>query len=297
MCGIAGFIAHARHSEREEVIARRMADAISHRGPDDQGIWVDGEAGVALAHRRLSIIDLSPAGHQPMLSDTGRWVIVFNGEIYNHAALRSELEQAGRAPSWRGHCDTEVLLAAISAWGVERTLKQCVGMFAFALWDRKERTLVLARDRLGEKPLYYGWADRTFLFGSELCALQQHPDWGGEIDREALCLYLRHSYVPAPRSIYAGISKLPPGSYLLLKSDKQSIHIETYWDAREVAVHGAEHPFQGSPAEAVEHCETLLRQSLSGQMMADVPLGAFLSGGIDSSTVVSLMQALSARPV
>ena len=179
MCGIAGFIAHARHSEREEVIARRMADAISHRGPDDQGIWVDGEAGVALAHRRLSIVDLSPAGHQPMLSDTGRWVIVFNGEIYNHAALRSELEQAGRAPSWHGHCDTEVLLAAISAWGVERTLKQCVGMFAFALWDRKERTLVLARDRLGEKPLYYGWADRTFLFGSELRALQQHPDWGG----------------------------------------------------------------------------------------------------------------------
>ena len=297
MCGIAGFIAHARHSEREEVIARRMADAISHRGPDDQGIWVDGEAGVALAHRRLSIVDLSPAGHQPMFSDTGRWVIVFNGEIYNHAALRSELEQAGRAPSWHGHCDTEVLLAAISAWGVERTLKQCVGMFAFALWDRKERTLVLARDRLGEKPLYYGWADRTFLFGSELCALQQHPDWGGEIDRDALYLYLRHSYVPAPRSIYAGISKLPPGSYLLLKSDKQSIHIETYWDAREVAVHGAEHPFQGSPAEAVEHCETLLRQSLSGQMMADVPLGAFLSGGIDSSTVVSLMQALSARPV
>lgn len=297
MCGIAGFIAHARLPERVEVIARRMADAISHRGPDDHGVWIDGAAGVALAHRRLAIIDLTPAGHQPMLSDAGRWVIVFNGEIYNNAALRTELEQAGRAPSWRGHCDTEVLLAAISAWGVERTLKQCVGMFAFALWDRRERTLVLARDRLGEKPLYYGWADRTFLFGSELLALQQHPDWEGEIDRDALCLYLRHSYVPAPRSIYAGISKLAPGSYLLLKSDEKSIRIETYWDARQVAVHGAEQPFQGSPTEAVEHCEALLRQSLSGQTIADVPLGAFLSGGIDSSTVVSLMQALNARPV
>jgi asparagine synthase (glutamine-hydrolysing) len=186
-----------------------MADAISHRGPDDHGTWVDKQARLALAHRRLSIIDLTPAGHQPMLSESGRWVITFNGEIYNHADLRAELGRVCVAPRWRGHSDTEVLLAAISAWGLRRALEKSVGMFAFGLWDRQERTLTLVRDRLGEKPLYFGWAGRTFLFGSELSALKAHPDWEGEIDRGALCLLLRLNYVPAPHAIYKGIRKLP----------------------------------------------------------------------------------------
>lgn len=296
MCGIAGFVGHARHVP-EEMIARRMADAISHRGPDDCGVWVDQSTAVALAHRRLSVMDLSAGGHQPMISESGRWVIVFNGEIYNHAALRTELKNAGHAAFWRGHCDTEVLLESISAWGVERALKKCVGMFAFALWDRSERTLVLGRDRLGEKPLYFGWANRTFLFGSELAALKQHPDWEGKIDRDALCLYLRHNYVPSPHSIYTGISKLPPGSFLQLSIHERNEHLYTYWNAAEVAVRGAREPFRGSPTDAVDNCESLMRQSLSGQMIADVSLGAFLSGGIDSSTVVSMMQASSEHPV
>lgn len=297
MCGIAGFIGNGRYDGREERIASRMADAISRRGPDDQGVWVDKDAGMALAHRRLAIVDLTPAGHQPMLSQCGRWVLTFNGEIYNHATLRAELERCGAAPRWRGHCDTEVLLAAISAWGVRRALERSVGMFAFGLWDRNERTLVLARDRLGEKPLYYGWAGRTFLFGSELSALKQHPDWDGEIDRDALSLLLRLNYVPAPHAIYKGIAKLPAGACLVLKAGNRNGRIESYWDAGEAAAEGARKPFAGSPEEAVERTEALVRQSLKGQMMADVPLGAFLSGGIDSSTVVALMQASSARAV
>ena len=297
MCGIAGFIASDAGAGAKERIARQMADAISRRGPDDQGVWVDEEAGVALAHRRLSIIDLTPAGHQPMLSDSGRWVITFNGEIYNHAELRAELERTGAAPQWRGHCDTEVLLAAIQAWGLPHTLERAVGMFAFALWDRRERTLVLARDRLGEKPLYYGTARGTFLFASELAALKVHPHWEGEIDRGALCLLLRLAYVPAPHAIYKGIRKLPPGTYLVLKAGDRTGRIETYWDAGAVAEEGARNPFAGTPEEAVERTDALIRRSLAGQMMADVPVGAFLSGGIDSSTVVALMQAMSSRPV
>ncbi len=297
MCGIAGFIGRARNGEAEDQIAGRMVNAISHRGPDDHGVWVDGEAGIALAHRRLSIIDLSPAGHQPMLSHSGRWVIVFNGEIYNHIAIRMELEKTGRAPSWRGHCDTEVLLAAITEWGVRRAIERCVGMFAFALWDRSQRTLVLGRDRMGEKPLYFGWAGRTFLFGSELSALKQHPDWEGQIDRNALCLLLRHNYVPAPHAIYKGISKLRPGTCYTLRAGAQAGSFETYWDPAEVAAHGTQESFQGSPAAAVEHTEKLIRRSLSDQMIADVPLGAFLSGGIDSSAVVALMQTMSSSPV
>lgn len=297
MCGIAGFIAGGAAGRDPEPIARRMADAIARRGPDDHGIWSDREAGVALAHRRLSIVDLSPAGHQPMLSDTGRFALTFNGEIYNHSELRAALEREGAAPNWRGHSDTEVLLAAVSAWGIWRTLERSVGMFAFGLWDRRERTLVLARDRLGEKPLYYGKAGRTFLFGSELAALRAHPDWDGEIDREALCLLLRLNYIPAPFSIYKGIHKLPPGTFMTLKAGALRGDIETYWDAGEVAERGLRQPFDGTPGEAVEHVDALIRQSLQGQMMADVPVGAFLSGGIDSSTVVALMQAMNTRPV
>jgi asparagine synthase (glutamine-hydrolysing) len=297
MCGIAGFIGGSGHAEEAELIACDMADAISRRGPDDRGVWIDKDAGIALAHRRLSIIDLTPAGHQPMFSASGRLAITFNGEIYNHAELRAELERAGSAPRWRGRCDTEVLLAAISAWGVRRTLERSVGMFAFALWDRSEQTLILARDRLGEKPLYYGSAGRTFLFGSELSALKAHPDWEGEIDRGALCLLLRLNYVPAPYAIYKGIRKLPAGTYLVLRRGDLGGRIETYWHASEVAAQGAREPFAGGPEEAVERTDALIRQALAGQMMADVPLGAFLSGGIDSSAVVALMQALSPRAV
>ncbi len=297
MCGIAGFIGGGRHAGRADLIARHMADAIARRGPDDHGVWLDTDAGVALAHRRLSIVDLTPAGHQPMLDRSGRFVLTFNGEIYNHAELRAELERSGAAPRWRGHCDTEVLLEAIAAWGVRGALQRAVGMFALALWDRRERTLVLARDRLGEKPLYYGWLGPTLVFGSELSALAAHPDWQGEIDRDALGLLVRLNYVPAPHAIYKGIRKVVPGTYLVLRAGAREGTTETYWDAGAVAIAGARTPFSGSPEEAVERTEALIRQSLQGQMMADVPLGAFLSGGIDSSTVVALMQAMVARPV
>jgi asparagine synthase (glutamine-hydrolysing) len=297
MCGIAGFISGSASGRDPDVIAGRMADAISRRGPDDHGTWTDRDAGVGLAHRRLSIIDLSPAGHQPMLSESGRFAITFNGEVYNFAELRGALEREGAAPAWRGHSDTEVLLAAVNAWGVKRALQRATGMFAFGLWDRRERTLVLARDRLGEKPLYYGMSGRTFLFGSELAALKAHPDWEGEVDREALCLLLRLNYIPAPFSIYRGIHKLRPGTFLTLRAGPPAGDIETYWDAAEVARRGLRAPFEGSPDETVERVDALIRQSLQGQMVADVPVGAFLSGGVDSSTVVALMQAMSERPV
>ncbi len=297
MCGIVGFIGSGRYAGRTDPIARHMADAIARRGPDDHGVWVDHDAGVALAHRRLSIVDLTPAGHQPMLDRSGRFAISFNGEIYNHAELRAELERVSAAPQWRGHCDTEVLLEAIATWGVRKTLERAVGMFAFALWDKRERTLVLARDRIGEKPLYYGWAGPTFVFGSELSALAAHPDWNGAIDRDALGLLLRLNYIPAPHSIYKGVRKVMPGTYFVLQAGARDGKSETYWDASGVAAEGARNPFTGSAEEAVERTDALLRQSLKGQMMADVPLGAFLSGGIDSSTVVALMQAMSERPV
>ena len=297
MCGIVGFIGGGGSAEHRGATAGRMADAIARRGPDDCGIWVDADAGLTFGHRRLSIVDLSPAGHQPMVSSCGRWVITFNGEIYNHAELRAELDGAGMAPEWRGHCDTEVLLAAIAAWGIRQALQRCVGMFAFGLWDKRERTLTLARDRLGEKPLYFGWAGKTFLFASELAALQKHPDWQGQIDRDALCLFLRLNYIPAPHTIYRGIRKLLPGTYFELPEGDRTGTAQIYWDPCEVAARGAREPFQGSPDEAVEHLERLVRRSISGQMLADVPVGAFLSGGIDSSTMVALMQAVCASPV
>lgn len=278
-----------------------MASTIAHRGPDDTGLWVDGAAGVTLGHRRLSILDLSPAGHQPMVSASGRYVIAFNGEIYNHFDLRTELEKAGAGGTapilWRGHSDTETLLAGFERWGMEATLKKSVGMFAIALWDRESRTLSLARDRLGEKPLYYGWQGETFLFGSELKALKAHPAFRAEIDRGALTLFLRHNTIPSPYSIYQGIHKLPPGTYLQLHAGHNELQPVAYWSARSVAEAGQRNLFRGSDAEAAAELERLLGQAVGGQMMADVPLGAFLSGGIDSTTVVALMQAQSARPV
>lgn len=297
MCGLAGFLDRGDVQADAARVARRMAGALAHRGPDDEGVWVDPASGLALAHRRLAIVDLSPAGHQPMASACGRYVLVFNGEIYNHPALRAELERAGLAPEWRGTSDTEVLLAAIAAWGVARALEASVGMFALAVYDRAERRLTLARDRIGEKPLYYGWAGRTFLFGSELKALTLHPAWRGEIDREAVALLIELSAVPAPRTIYRGIAKLPPGTFLDLDVGSGRETLKPYWSAREVAERGLADPFTGSADEAADEVERLLRAALAGQMAADVPLGAFLSGGIDSSTVVALMQAMSGRPV
>ncbi|GAX92058.1 asparagine synthase (glutamine-hydrolyzing) [Effusibacillus lacus] len=299
MCGIAGFISIQSRLTTDELQqqAIKMGESIVHRGPDDSGIWVDAEAGIALAHRRLSIVDLSPEGHQPMVSPSGRYVIVFNGEIYNFCILREELQRSGY--SFRGHSDTEVMLAAIEQFGVEPAIKKFVGMFAFALWDRQERMLILGRDRMGEKPLFYGRIGNSFMFASELKALRNHPDFRSEIDRKALALYMRHNYIPAPYSIYRGIFKLLPGTILTFRSmfpDSELTPVP-FWTVREAAEKGVENLFGGSESEAVNRLDQLLRDSVGQQMVADVPLGAFLSGGIDSSTVVAVMQSLSRQPV
>ncbi len=299
MCGIAGFLeTSALGSEARECI-ERMTRSIAHRGPDDMGHWLDPVAGIALGHRRLSIIDLSAAGHQPMVSPSARHVIVYNGEIYNHAQIRSDLETIGAAPDWRGHSDTEVLLAAIDRWGVEDTLVRLNGMFAFALWDRKERQLYLARDRLGEKPLYYGRSGNAFLFGSELKALTAHPGFKAEVDREALALFLflRHKYIPAPWSIWQGIRKLLPAHYVVVRDGGRRVgEPQCYWDFPAIAQQGAWTPLRDD-AGLEDRLDTLLRGAVASRMQADVPLGALLSGGIDSSTIVALMQAQSRRPV
>lgn len=302
MCGLIGFFGGAPAPAAElEATATRMASALAHRGPDGAGAWVDAAAPIALGHRRLAIVDLSPAGFQPMHSALGRYVIAYNGEVYNHMSLRAELDAAGLAPQWRGHSDTETLLAGFAAWGIAATIARVVGMFAFALWDTELQTLTLGRDRLGEKPLYFGWqgegAQETFLFGSELKALKQHPSFSAQVDRDALCLFLRHNYVPAPFSIYRGISKLQPGCLLTLARGERTPTITPYWSAAAVAASGARRRFDASPVEAVDQFEKLMLDAVGQQMMADVPLGAFLSGGVDSSTIVALMQAQSARPI
>lgn len=297
MCGLTGFLQFPALDEDALAQVQAMAARLHHRGPDDGGAWIDAEAGIALGHRRLSIVDLSPAGHQPMHSASGRWVLAFNGEIYNHLELRRELEAHGAAPTWRGHSDTETLLAAIEAWGVDATLKRCIGMFALAAWDRSERALWLARDRIGEKPLYYGWQGDAFLFGSELKALRAHPAFAAEVDRGALALLLRHNYVPGPHSIYRGIAKLPPGTWLRLDARQRDARPVAYWSLAEVAERGMAEPFSGSEDEAVDVLERLLGDAVAGQRVADVPLGALLSGGIDSTLITALMQAGSPRPV
>jgi asparagine synthase (glutamine-hydrolysing) len=300
MCGIAGFFQPSgfKASESEDTLIS-MCDRMVHRGPDDSGVWLDGDAGIALAHRRLSILDLSAAGHQPMHSKSERFVIIFNGEIYNHLELREKLQTSGK-DSWRGHSDTETLLEAIETWGLEEALKNCVGMFALALWDRKEKVLSLARDRMGEKPLYYGWQNQTLLFGSELKALRVHPAFRAEINQEVLPLYFRHGYIPAPWSVWKGILKLKPGSIVSFDGAKQVGHVpdpKPYWSMTEVIEKGQSEPFGGSEEEAADLLEEQLLDSAEAQMLADVPLGAFLSGGIDSSLVVALMQARSSNPV
>jgi asparagine synthase (glutamine-hydrolysing) len=275
-----------------------MAQAIAHRGPDDTGCWIDTEAGVGLAHRRLAIVDLSPNGHQPMVSADGRFVISFNGEIYNHRDLKLALEADGEVPDsgWKGRSDTEVLLQAIAAWGLERALAASVGMFAFALWDRAEQQLRLVRDRFGEKPLYYGWAGKDFLFASELKALRAHPEFTAEIDRRALRLFAARTCVPGPWSIYRGVFKLPPACILTAGPGMAPLRIDRYWSYRDIVLEGLADPIR-DPRDALQALDECLGRAIRDQSVADVPVGAFLSGGIDSSTIVALHRKYSRGPV
>lgn len=299
MCGFAGFLDPVAASDPSgwPAVLSRMGDAIRHRGPDDAGIWTDTGPGIGIVHRRLSILDLSLAGAQPMTSPCGRYVLAFNGEIYNHQELRSELDAEGAGFSWRGHSDTETLLAGLRHWGIEKCLQRLVGMFAFALWDKSEQTLYLARDRMGEKPLYYGRSGDAFLFGSELKALSAHPAWRGEVDRDAIASFFRYSYIPAPWSIYKDIFKLEPAHFVVIKDGGCAIGDPCcYWNLHQIAQNGLGSSLQSSEVLTNE-LEDLLRDAVQRQMAADVPLGAFLSGGIDSTTIAALMQAQSDRPV
>jgi asparagine synthase (glutamine-hydrolysing) len=298
VCGLVGFVDGSGRLKEPEIALEEMTRRLVHRGPDGQGTWFDSEAGLGLGHRRLAILDLSPQGHQPMVSGSGRYVIAYNGEVYNFRELRAELERQGQV--FRGHSDTEVILAAIECWGLEPGLSRFIGMFAFALWDRAQRILYLVRDRLGIKPLYYGECNGAFIFASELKALRAYPGFAQPIDRGTLALFLRHNYVPGPYSIYQGIHKLMPGQILSLgvaQGAGFNYRTHSYWSMTEVAERGVADTFTGSPAEAVEELDGLLREAVGLRMLADVPVGAFLSGGIDSSTVVALMQQLSNRPV
>jgi len=299
MCGIAGFIDARGASGAPTRLLRAMGDAIVHRGPDGHGEFFDASSGVGLAHRRLAIIDLTVDGAQPMRSNSGRWVISFNGEIYNYRDLRRELTDAGYM-QWRSQSDTEVLLVGVEQWGLHETLRRCNGMFAFALLDLQEKSLTLARDRFGEKPLYYGWAGDLFCFASELKALRVLPGWIGEIDPVALGHLLRFAYVPAPHCIYRGLRKLPAGSSLTLRPGMtpgaQPVP-RTYWSALEAAKLARQQPLVGSPDTIVSEVERALDRAVSMRMHADVPLGAFLSGGVDSSVVVASMQAQASQPV
>jgi asparagine synthase (glutamine-hydrolysing) len=298
MCGITGFLNLAGQQPADAGILLGMANRLAHRGPDDSGLWVEG--GIALAQRRLSILDLSPAGHQPMHSACGRYVLVYNGEIYNYQDIRRQIETEPyfreSIGHWRGHSDTEVMLAAIACWGLMPALERMVGMFAIALWDRKARALFLVRDRMGEKPLYYARCGATLLFGSELKALRAHPAFAGRVDRGALSLLMRYNYIPAPYTIYEGVHKLP-AAHCLTITEGGEMNLLPYWSLAQSVRHAKANPFTGGDTEAIDALEAQLRLAVRGQMESDVPLGAFLSGGVDSSTVVALMQAQSDRPV
>jgi asparagine synthase (glutamine-hydrolysing) len=293
MCGIAGVVELDRTRSHADLqhIAHDMAATLQHRGPDDEGVWVDAASGVALGHRRLSILDLSAHGHQPMASHCGRYVVVFNGELYNVQELRTAL--AAKGHRFHGHCDTEVLVQGIVEWSLNGVLKRSNGMFALAVWDRQERVLQLARDRLGEKPLYYGWIARRFVFGSELQAILAHPDVTLNINRDALAMLMQLSYVPAPHSIYSGISKLPAGTTLAVKPEAGPVLAEpaAYWSLTTAAHDGLTQPYRGGEQEATDEVDELLRDSVRLRREADVPLGTFLSGGVDSSTVAAVMAA------
>jgi asparagine synthase (glutamine-hydrolysing) len=300
MCGVTGFFQPGglRPESRDELA--KMTRSLAHRGPDADSAWFDFDAGIALGHRRLSILELSTAGSQPMTSHSGRYVLVTNGEIYNHIEIREALASEGGAPAWRGHSDTESLLAAFDRWGVEAALRRTVGMFALAVWDCQERCLMLARDRLGEKPMFYGAQGNVLLFGSELKSLRAHTAFRARVDREQLLVYLHRGYVPAPCSIYADMRKLPAGC--LVQFDRTTTteplpKPRAYWSLGNVAARGLADPFKGSDADAIDELETVLSRAVASQSIADVPLGAFLSGGIDSSTIVALMQAQASRPV
>jgi len=310
MCGITGMLgASSGCTSDRETVVRRMTTSLLHRGPDSEGYWVEDE--VALGHRRLSILDLSEAGAQPMHSVCGRYAIAFNGEIYNHVEMRRDLEKVGAAPTWQGHSDTETLLAGVAQWGLDETLQRAAGMFAIAMWDRARKHLLLARDRVGEKPLYWGWAGQTLVFGSELKALRQHPDCPKDICREALAQFLTYAYVPAPRSIHPGIYKLEPGCILEIAGpppsapptapirpgeNHGSVSIRRFWSLNETLASGHQAQIKDK-AEALAAVETTISDAVGRQMISDVPLGAFLSGGIDSSLIVALMQRQALRPV
>ena len=292
MCGFVGIYSVDQNSINSEILLT-MSQTLVHRGPDDSGIWIDAYARIGLAHQRLSVVDLTTAGHQPMHSSSHRYSIVFNGEIYNHQELRKQLDH----PHWNGKSDTETLLTCIELWGLDKTLKKINGMFAFALWDGHASCLHLVRDRMGEKPLYYGWQGDSFLFGSELKALKIHPDFQACIDKDSLDLYFRYNYIPAPYSIYKNIYKLPPGSVLTLYQGQKKYKVRKYWSVSDEAARGLSNPLSDSVEDLVDKLDNLIKKSIKKKMISDVPLGAFLSGGIDSSVVVSIMQSLSSKPV
>lgn len=294
MCGIAGFCNRMANWQQD---IGKMKDRMAHRGPDAQGTWADGEAGVVLGHRRLSVLDLSDGGAQPMVSHSGRYVIAYNGEIYNYKEVAKKLSEEKKTTAFRGGSDTEVLLEALEAYGVREGISLCKGMFAIALYDRKEKELWLLRDRVGEKPLYYGFVGDSFVFASEIGCIAALPDFHNPVNRDVLDIYMVHGYIPAPHSVYEGIFKLEPGKLLKTRAPFREFTEETWWSMAETARWGQAHPFRGSRKEASEELERLLKNAVAGQMVADVPLGAFLSAGIDSSTVVSLMQAQSDRKV
>ncbi|PHR69103.1 MAG: asparagine synthase (glutamine-hydrolyzing) [Lutibacter sp.] len=292
MCGITGFVSIKNIDYKDTINA--MIRKLIHRGPDSNGFWIDPENKVGFGHTRLSILDLSEAGHQPMHSNTNRYVISFNGEIYNHLSIRLEIEK-DVSVNWNGHSDTETLLKAIEKWGVEQTIKKCIGMFAFALWDKKEKTITLARDRMGEKPLYYGWVNESFVFGSELKAIKQFPEFSNDIDRNSLALFLKYSSVPEPYSIYENIYKLEAGSYLTYKPDEKSINRNNYFSIDEISSENNQNRL--SDKESISNLETVLTSAVGSQMLSDVPIGAFLSGGVDSTTVAALMQKQSTSKI
>jgi len=320
MCGIAGIFSPDSISSNER-ITQKMVGALAHRGSDDAGVWSEQENGISFGHKRLAVVDLSAAGHQPMQSNCGRYVISYNGEIYNHLELRKDLEKSFSSGSsqiqknelinWKGHSDTETLLAAFVEWGIEETLHHCVGMFAFAVWDRQTKQLYMARDRIGEKPLYYGWCNKSFVFASELKAFWKYPDFNNKIDRDVLALYFRYSYIPTPYSIYQGIYKLEPGCLLTIdregvKSSFKSVpvspltqcgfSISRWWSFEQVAETG-QSKLITNEQDGLMQLESSLRDSIRLQSIADVPLGAFLSGGVDSSLIVALMQTQNDIPV
>jgi asparagine synthase (glutamine-hydrolysing) len=300
VCGIAGLLdpAASTSADRLGALASTMASSLEHRGPDDSGLWVDADAGVALGYRRLAVIDLGPGGAQPMVSSGGRWVLVYNGEIYNHPELRRRLESAGTR--FRSQSDTEVVVAAVERWGVDRAIDACEGMFAAALWDRRDRQLHLLRDRFGEKPLYYGWVGTVFGFGSELKAMCTLPGFTAELDREAVARYLRYNCIPAPDTVWRGIRKLLPGHLVTLTGDLTPGVLpeqRCYWSAADAVARARQHPLTVSDAEMTDRLETVLSDAVAARMVADVPVGAFLSGGIDSSTIVALMQRHASGPV